>query len=83
MSQVFRVLAVVAAVGIAFAVYVAVVLRPAAHPTPPPTGSPRPFSHVFVIVMENLGYAAALTTPAIAALAQKWAYASNCYATAS
>ncbi len=38
--------------------------------------------HVFVIVMENLGYSAALATPAIAALALKWAYASNYYATA-
>ena len=38
--------------------------------------------HVFVIVMENLGYAAALSTPSIAALAKRWAYASNYYATA-
>ena len=37
--------------------------------------------HVFVIVMENLGYSAALSTPSIAALANRWAYASNYYAT--
>ncbi len=82
MSQVFRVLAVVAAVGIAFAVYVAVVLRPAAHPTPPPTGSPRPFSHVFVIVMENQSASTLLQNPRagyIRMLARRYAYDSEYY----
>lgn len=37
--------------------------------------------HVFVIVMENLGYNAAMATPELRALASKWAYASNYYAT--
>ena len=37
--------------------------------------------HVFLIVMENLGYSAAMATPELHALASKWAYASNYYAT--
>ena len=37
-------------------------------------------SHIFVIVMENLGYSQALATPAISALAKRWAYESQYYA---
>ncbi|MDA8263169.1 MAG: hypothetical protein M0Z47_10120 [Actinomycetota bacterium] len=37
--------------------------------------------HVFVIVMENLGYAAAMATPADAALAHRYAYTTDYYAT--
>lgn len=37
--------------------------------------------HVFVILMENLGYSAAMSTTELRALASKWAYASNYYAT--
>ena len=42
------------------------------------TGVPH-FSHVFEVVMENLGYQQAMQTPALAALAHRWAYASNYY----
>ena len=38
--------------------------------------------HVFVIVMENLGFRAAMATPQLSNLAHSWAYASNYYATA-
>lgn len=37
--------------------------------------------HVFVIVMENLGYSAALATPTLASLANHWVHATNYYAT--
>ncbi|NNN18753.1 MAG: hypothetical protein HKL84_02740 [Acidimicrobiaceae bacterium] len=37
--------------------------------------------HVFLIVMENLGYRAAMATPELSTLAHQWAYASNYYAT--
>ncbi len=38
-------------------------------------------SHVFVIVMENLGYSGAMATPGFAALASRYAYAGEMYAT--
>lgn len=38
-------------------------------------------SHIFLIVMENLGFDAAMSTPTLHQLATKWAYASNYYAT--
>lgn len=38
------------------------------------------FTHVFEVVMENLGYQQAMQTPELAALAHRWAYASNYYA---
>ncbi len=37
--------------------------------------------HVFVIIMENLGYRAAMATPQLSSLAHSWAYATNYYAT--
>jgi hypothetical protein len=37
------------------------------------------FHHVFVIVMENLGYDQALQTPGLAALASRWALATDSY----
>lgn len=52
-------------------------------PTTTATTSPaRPtHPHVFVIIMENLGYRAAMSTPQLASLAHSWAYATNYYAT--
>ena len=38
------------------------------------------FSHVFVVMMENLGYSLALATPGFASLASRYASASNYYA---
>ena len=40
-----------------------------------------PLPHVFVVVMENLGYTAALATPELGVLAQQYAYSSEFYAT--
>jgi hypothetical protein len=40
------------------------------------------FSHVFVVVMENLGYTSALGTPGFAALAHRYAYDTHSYAAA-
>ncbi len=37
--------------------------------------------HVFVIVMENLGFSAAMATTSLATLANRWAYSTNYYAT--
>ena len=37
--------------------------------------------HIFVIVMENLGYSAAMATPQLIQLAHRWAYATNYFAT--
>lgn len=37
--------------------------------------------HIFLIVMENLGYDAAMATPILNSLAHKWAYANHYYAT--
>ncbi len=37
--------------------------------------------HVFVIVMENLGYRAAMATPQFSQLAHRWAYTTNYFAT--
>ncbi len=49
---------------------------------PATTAAPRfAHPHVFVIVMENLGYSAALATPADAALAHRYAYTTDYYAT--
>lgn len=47
------------------------------------TTTPRVYKHphIFVIVMENLGYDAAMSTPTLHQLATKWAYANNYYAT--
>ena len=47
--------------------------------TTSPVGPKHP--HIFVIVMENLGYRAAMSTPQLASLAHSWAYATNYYAT--
>ncbi|MHB1988175.1 MAG: alkaline phosphatase family protein [Acidimicrobiales bacterium] len=46
-----------------------------------PTGRGE-FSHVFVVVMENLGYRAALDTPGFDRLARRYGYASDYYAAA-
>jgi phospholipase C len=35
------------------------------------------FRHVFLVVMENLGYSAAMATPSLASLAHRYAYATN------
>lgn len=51
------------------------------HPPARPTGLPA-FSHVFVVVMENLGYRAALGVPQLASLAGRWAVATRYYAVA-
>ncbi|MHB8330364.1 MAG: alkaline phosphatase family protein [Acidimicrobiales bacterium] len=50
--------------------------------TSPPVGSEGvpAFSHVFVVVMENLGYRAALAVPSIAALALRAEYSTSWYA---
>ncbi|MGA8297525.1 MAG: alkaline phosphatase family protein [Acidimicrobiales bacterium] len=40
------------------------------------------FSHVFVVVMENLGYQSTLGTPGFAALARRYALATNYYSVA-
>ncbi len=57
--------------------------QPSARPTTTTTTYPArpPHPHVFVIVMENLGYRAAMSTPHLASLAHFWAYATNYYAT--
>ena len=47
----------------------------------PPVAAPH-FTHVFEVVMENLGYQEAMQTPGLAALAHHWAYASNYYGVA-
>lgn len=44
-------------------------------------GIPR-FRHVFVVLMENLGYRSAIATPGIAALANRYALATNYYSVA-
>lgn len=54
---------------------------------PPPTpaaarGAVPHFSHVFLIVMENLGFAQAVRLPFIAALMHRYGYASDYYAVA-
>jgi len=41
-------------------------------------GIPR-FNHVFVVVMENLDYGPAMSTPGIARIASRWAVATNYY----
>jgi hypothetical protein len=51
-------------------------LGPAAHP---PTQLPS-FAHVFVVVMENLGYRQAIAVPGLAKLMHRYAYASESYA---
>lgn len=51
-------------------------------PTTTTTAPPGPkHPHIFVIVMENLGYRAAMATPQLSGLAHSWAYATNYYAT--
>jgi phospholipase C len=40
------------------------------------------FGHVFVVLMENLGYTAALETPGFASLARRYAFATEYYAAA-
>lgn len=44
-----------------------------------PTAPSHP--HIFLIVMENLGYQAAMSTPQLSSLAHNWAYANNYFAT--
>jgi hypothetical protein len=47
---------------------------------PPVTHGLSHFAHVMVVVMENLSYASALATPGFAALAHRYAYATDSYA---
>ena len=57
-------------------------LPSSAQPTTTSTSPARPVHpHIFVIVMENLGYRAAMSTPPLASLAHSWAFATNYYAT--
>ena len=47
-----------------------------------PSGGVRPaFTHVVEVVMENLSYTAAMATPGLAALAHRYAWASDSFAT--
>jgi phosphatidylinositol-3-phosphatase len=57
----------------------ALALPSTATATPAARGIPA-FSHVFEVVMENLGYSSALQTPGLARLARRWASASDYYA---
>ncbi len=41
---------------------------------------PLRYSHVWVVVMENLGYSGALATPGLATLARRYAYVTDSYA---
>jgi len=64
------------------AVGLALVLRPAAHDRPARAAVPAPFSHVFLIVMENKSAAALMrdpNAPYIRALAARYAYDSAYY----
>jgi phospholipase C len=49
---------------------------PSATPTVSTGGLPA-FQHVFVVVMENLGYSAAMATPSLAGLAHRYAFAAS------
>lgn len=82
MRRVWTILIAVAVLGLALAVYLAIVLRPQTHPAPPTAGAPRPFSHVFVIVMENQSADTLLANPRasyIRSLARQYAYDSAYY----
>ncbi len=49
---------------------------------PVSASAPTASGHVFEVVMENLDYASAMATPSIAALARRYAYASDYYGVA-
>lgn len=57
------------------------VARPASTTTAPGAATLSSLSHVFVVVMENLGAPEALATPPIAALARRYEYTAAWYAT--
>lgn len=82
MRRLFTGVGILVVLALILAGFVGLVLRPAAHGHPPHLAAPAPFSHVFLIVMENKSAPALLqdpNAPYIKKLAQRYAYDSAYY----